>query len=349
MKATCVIGIAGYSGSGKTTLIRKLLPALRKQGLSIGILKHIHHKLKIDMRGKDTDLLYRAGADFVSAHDDVQGFARYRSGAMSLAERIARFPSGLDLILVEGHKDVNVPGIWLQTNTSGGSGRRSGADKRLIVFRDDPQYHVRTLDHILLELERYHTRRPVKAGLLIGGSSSRMGQTKSLLKIKGRTLATRSFGVLSDVSEKTVLLGSGQISGSLYAADRLADVPGVHGPLAGMLSAFRWSPDSAWIISSVDMPLMNKEAWKWLLSQRRPGAWAVLPKIKGSRGVETTGAVYEPMIVEHVESMAADGMVSLQDIAKHKKVITPMIPESLSHAWTNVNTPGEWGKVLRHI
>lgn len=346
MKSVCVIGIAGYSGSGKTTLIRKILPELKRQGLAVGILKHTHHKLAIDVRGKDTDVFYRAGADFVSAHDDLQGFARYRSSDMSLAEHIRRFPSALDLIIVEGHKDTNLSGIWLETGSADGCTARSGSDKRRVVCRDDPGYYANVLIHIQQELERFHLQRPVNAGLLIGGRSSRMGQPKSLLKMKGRTLAARSFGMLADVSEKRVLLGSGQVPGSLRLADRLADAPGVHGPLAGMLSAFRWSPDSAWIISSVDMPLMNKEAWKWLLSQRKPGAWAVLPKIKGSRGVETTGAIYEPMIFEHVEALAADGRASLQEIAKHGKVITPVIPESLSRAWANVNTPGEWGKIL---
>jgi len=348
MKAICIIGITGYSGSGKTTLIRKLLPELKRQGLAVGILKHIHHKLNIDTKGKDTDYFYRAGADFVSAHDDVQGFARYRNSDMSLAARIRRFPPALDLIIVEGHKDSNMPGIWLEAKASGGKTKRSSSGNRAIVFRDDPEYHLKVLIHIWRELERFHSQRPVKAGLLIGGKSLRMGMPKALLKIKGRTMAARSFDMLSAVSEKTVLLGSGLIPRSLHAADRLADLPDVHGPLAGMLSAFRWAPDSAWIISSVDMPLMNKEAWEWLLSQRKPGAWAVLPKIRGSRGVETTGAVYEPMIFEHAESLAAEGIASLQEIAKHGKVITPVIPESLSLAWSNVNTPGEWKKILCH-
>src|SRR4030066_695572 len=92
MNAICIIGIAGYSGSGKTTLIRKILPELKKQGLSVGVLKHIHHKLNIDIRGKDTDHFYRAGADFVLAHDSQQGFARYRNSDMSLKALIGRFP-----------------------------------------------------------------------------------------------------------------------------------------------------------------------------------------------------------------------------------------------------------------
>lgn len=348
MNSICIIGIAGYSGSGKTTLIGKILPELKKQGLSVGVLKHIHHKLNIDIRGKDTDHFYRAGADFVFAHDSQQGFTRCRNSDMSLPGLIGRFPSALDLIIVEGHKDIDLPGIWLETNSSGRKTGKSIPGNRLIVFRDGPEYHLKVLIHIQQELERFHSKRLINAGLLIGGKSTRMGTPKTLLKIKGRTLTARSFDILSAVSEKTVLLGSGHIPKSLYSADRLPDASNVQGPLAGMLSAFRWAPDSAWVISSVDMPLMHKDAWEWLLGQRKPGAWAVLPKIRGTKGVETTGAVYEPMLFAHVESLAMKGTAKLQEIARHPKVMTPLVPAALAFAWKNINTVTEWQEALAH-
>jgi molybdopterin-guanine dinucleotide biosynthesis protein MobB len=345
MHASCVLAISGYSGSGKTTLIRKILPELKKQGLSVGVLKHIHHKLNIDIRGKDTDHFYRAGADFVFAHDSQQGFARCRNSDMSLSDLIGRFPSALDLIIVEGHKDINIPGIWLETKAIGERPGSKIKNSRTVIFRDDPEYQQQVITYIRHELEKHQSALPLNAGLLIGGKSSRMGTPKSLLKIKGRTLAARSFDTLAAVTRNTVLLGSGELPRSLLSADRLCDIPDLKGPLSGMLSAFRWSPDSAWVISSVDMPLMHKGAWEWLLNQRKPGIWAVMPKIRGSKGVETTGAVYEPMIFDHIESLAGNGNAKLQDIARHPKVITPIIPDPLVEAWKNVNTLVEWTKV----
>ncbi len=346
MNSLCIIGISGFSGSGKTTLIKKILPELKKQGLFVGVLKHIHHKLNIDIRGKDTDQFYRAGADCVFAHDSRQGFARYRSADENLSDLVRKFPAALDLIIVEGHKDIDVPGIWLGAKAAGERTVSKIHNTKTVIFRDDPEYQQQVLMYIRHELNRHHSTRPINAGLLIGGKSSRMETPKSLLKIKGRTLVARSFDTLSAVTKNIVLLGSGQLPKSLLSADRLSDVPELKGPMAGMLSAFRWSPDSAWLISSVDMPLMRREAWQWLLAQRQPGAWAVLPKIRGSKGVETTGAVYEPMIFDHIESLAGNGNAKLQDIAAHPKVITPIIPDSLVKAWKNVNTPGEWKKVI---
>ncbi len=344
-----MIGIAGHSGSGKTTLIREILPELKKQGLAVCVLKHSHHKLTIDASGKDTDLFFRAGADFVAAHDAEQGFMRYHAGDMSIWEHTGKLPAALDLVIVEGHKEINLPGIWLKKNGYRTDDETAECRYRKVIFRDDPDHVHKVLACIRQELERFQSKLTVMAGLLIGGRSSRMGRPKTLLKIKGRTLAESIFASLCDVSAKTVLLGSGVLPESLSSADRLPDIPGLKGPLAGMLSAFRWSPESAWLISSVDMPGMHKEAWKWLLRQRRPGVWAVLPRIRGSRGVETTGAVYEPMIFEHIGNLAAEGIASLQPIAGHRKVITPVIPDELCSAWANVNTPEEWRRIVRPL
>ncbi|HWR58315.1 MAG TPA: molybdopterin-guanine dinucleotide biosynthesis protein B, partial [Thermodesulfovibrionales bacterium] len=299
MLPVCTVALSGFSGSGKTTLITRILPELKKQGLSVGVLKHIHHKLNVDIKGKDTERFFRAGADFVLAHDAQQCFARHRNSDENLRDMISDFPSALDLIIVEGHKVIDLPGIWLEQKTAKNITAWTGYGNRIVVPRDDPQYHRKVLTYILKELEKFHSERPLMAGLLIGGTSARMGAPKTLLKLKGKTLAERSFDILSAVSGKTVLLGSGKLPRSLDTADRIPDVSGLKGPISGMLSAFRWSRESAWIISSVDMPLMDKKAWEWLLRQRRPGVWAVMPKVQGSKGVETTGAVYEPMIFDH--------------------------------------------------
>ncbi len=346
MTPVCVVGISGFSGSGKTTLIRKILPKLNKQGLTVGVLKHTHHTLKIDRKGKDTDQIYRAGADIVLAHDDTQGFTRYKNSDRTLADHIRRFPASLDLIIVEGHKDIDLPGIWIEKGTVRKKTEEFSCGKRIVVFRDDPKYDEIVLAFIRKALKRFHSERPLMSGLLIGGKSLRMGTPKALLQIKGSTLVERSLNILSAVSDRVMLLGSGPLPESLDEVDRLPDVLNLEGPVSGLLSAFRWAPGSTWIISSVDMPLMQRAAWEWLLSKRKPGVWAVLPKIRGSRGVETTGAVYEPMIFEHIESLAREGMGKIQDIAQHPKVKTPLIPDSLCHAWHNVNTPHEWEKTI---
>jgi molybdopterin-guanine dinucleotide biosynthesis protein A len=344
MTPACIIAVGGYSGSGKTTLIEGALTELKKDGLYVGVLKQTgHHRLDLDREGKDTDRFFRAGAEIVLASDAHQGFARYPQKNADLRDALRRFPSGLDLILIEGFRDSTLPGVWIEKGKRGKKDSARMTQSRKVLYREEPGYLEQFLAYVHATLQMSHSERPLRAGLLIGGKSRRMGRPKALLRVKGETLMEKSVGTLLSVAGGAVLLGSGEVPVSLETVLRIPDAPGVTGPMAGMLGAFRWDPRSAWIISAVDMPLMEKSAWRWLLGQRQPGAWAVLPRIPGRRYVETTGGCYEPMIFDHIESLAARGKVELQEIARHPKVLTPRVPDAIAHAWKNVNTPEEWG------
>lgn len=342
MTTACIIGLSGYSGTGKTTLLEKALSVLKKEGLSVGILKHAHHRLDFDTKGKDTDRFFKAGADVVLAHDLKQGFARYRKNYDDIDQALKQFPRGLDLIIVEGHKNSHESRVCLKAKKEELPAKK---DIALVLDKSDPDCLKKLLEYIHAELNSVHMKREIAAGLLIGGKSSRMGRPKSLLKKDGKTLVERNYALLSEIADEAVLLGAGLLPLTMTELKKLSDISGVHGPLAGMLSAFRWAPDRTWIISAVDMPLMRKEAWQWLLEQRKPGVWAVLPRVKGKRNVEPTGAVYEPMIFDYVESIAESGVSSLQKITEHPKVISPVIPDHLVAAWKNINTLKEWNDV----
>lgn len=339
----CVIGIGGYSGSGKTTLIERVVKVLKREGLFVGLLKHSHHRLSLDREEKDSGRFYRAGADFVFAHDSQQGFARFPQEDAGPSGALAYFPKGLDIVLVEGHKSSDIPGIWILPGgkKDEGRGALAGLSKE-VIRRDDPKYFEKVMEYIHHEIERFHSGRTLMAGLLVGGRSRRMGMPKAMLKIREETLVERSFNTLARVAARAVFLGSAELPGHMGSADRLADTAGVEGPMAGVLSAFRWSPESAWLISAVDMPFMDTKAWKWVLDQRSPGVWAVLPLLRSGAKAETMAACYEPMIFGHVESLARSGIRTLQKLTEHPKVRTPIVPESLSHAWKNVNTSKEW-------
>lgn len=351
MTSACIIGIGGYSGSGKTTLIEEALVHLKREGLSVGVVKHTaHHKLSPDTEGKDTSRFYRAGADFVFACDSGQVFSRYPHKNADIGHVLSRLPAALDVVLVEGFKDhPGIGRIWLETGIAAGPGIAGEGKTALVLYRDDP-FHVKKLvDYIRQELVDFHSRRTLRAGLLMGGKSVRMGTSKAMLRIGSESLIERSFSVLSGISSGTVLLGSGKIPQTLASAYRLPDAPGIEGPLAGMVSAFRWDPFSTWIISAVDMPLMDDRAWRWLLEQRRPGVWAVLPRINAQSAAETTGACYEPMIFDYVEGLARRGVFRLQAVARHPRVITPCIPPAIADAWKNVNTAAEWKDALSRL
>lgn len=106
-----VVGFAGYSGAGKTTLVERLIPALRRKGLRVSVVKHAHHRFDIDHVGKDTYRHREAGAfEVVVASDKRLALMREFEQPMQLSvhQLIAELDDGVDWVLVEGFKDSDL-------------------------------------------------------------------------------------------------------------------------------------------------------------------------------------------------------------------------------------------------
>ena len=107
-----VIGICGYHNSGKTTLIEKLIRRLRNEGYKIATIKNIPKKFSIDTEGKDTWKHRHAGASVVVASSpDETAFIFKRGMELKEIADILNEIARPDLILVEGHKQAEVPKI----------------------------------------------------------------------------------------------------------------------------------------------------------------------------------------------------------------------------------------------
>src|SRR5690625_2697441 len=101
-----VIGLAGWSGSGKTTLVCKLIPALRKRGLTVSTVKHAHHDFDIDTPGKDSYEHRAAGASevLVSSAKRWALMHELRDAPEPGVEELLSMMSPVDLVIVEGFK-----------------------------------------------------------------------------------------------------------------------------------------------------------------------------------------------------------------------------------------------------
>ncbi len=106
-----VVGFAGDSGSGKTTLVEQLIPALRRRGLRVSVVKHAHHRFDIDHPGKDTHRHRQAGAfEVVVASDRRLALVREyeRPAEPTVHQLLAELYEGVDWVLVEGFKHSNL-------------------------------------------------------------------------------------------------------------------------------------------------------------------------------------------------------------------------------------------------
>jgi len=337
-----VLAVCGFKNSGKTTLIEGVLPLLCARGISVAVVKHDAHGIQFDRPGKDSDRFFRAGANVVIRGANESAARWHPSEAPDLGQTLAMLGASYDLVLVEGHKQTSLPKLWL-LGESETAPPGNVTEIRRILSRDGNRVEI-AVEEITRLLDEAWRSRTVIAGVLVGGSSTRMGSPKQLLDHGGRTLIHCAIDGLGPISSDPVLLGSGRVPDDLSGARRLPDVPGIAGPLSGLIAALRWAPSETWLMVGCDQPLISRHAVDWLLAQRRPGRWAILPRL-GDGPVEPFLAVYEPQSLALLERLARSGAFGPWRIAGHKKVATPDPPADLAACWSNVNTPEEFNRL----
>ncbi len=332
--------ISGYSGSGKTTLIEKLIPELMAEGLTVAVIKHDTHGLNVDRPGKDSDRFFQAGATVI-AHGPNEAFFRVPPArAWDLETAALHLLRSHDIVLVEGHKQTPIPAkIWLRSD-SDEQPPPEARDAVLDLSRTAPRFEL-LCKFLRPWLDRQWLRTPVRAGILIGGRSSRMGRPKHLMLHESRSWLERVTSAVSEQVHSVAILGAGEVPESFDGWPRISDVPGGAGPLAGMRAAMRWDPFASWLFIACDMPLLTSEAISWLLELRAPARWAILPQRANSGQVEPLCAWYDFRAAPLVERLNAPC-----DLARWPHTHLAAIPIDAQRALDNINTEAEAAQVL---
>ncbi len=104
-----LIPVVAWSGTGKTTALEGLIPALRRRGVRVCVIKHDAHTFEVDKPGKDTYRFTAAGAT-AAAIMNPQKWAIMGQGECTLDVLRDRLPE-CDLIFAEGFKYTNRPRI----------------------------------------------------------------------------------------------------------------------------------------------------------------------------------------------------------------------------------------------
>jgi molybdopterin-guanine dinucleotide biosynthesis protein A len=256
----------------------------------------------------------------------------YSGPAECAVPSLIRLLRDFDIIFVDGCRDPQLTRVMLQADTID-----EVHDLHLGDFVQTPEGAVQG---IIEDVKTKLAARPVWACILIGGKSSRMGQPKHLLA--GRSGRSWLEGMVETVQPHVTgvaLSGNGDVPKSLTSYVRLPDIPGVAGPLTGLLAAMRWQPDVSWLLLACDMPEVTTESIGWLLAQASPGSWGSVPAIGGKRGVEPLFARYEPQAAAIFEQLALAGVRRISRIAESDRIKVVQVPEYLQRAWRNVNTP----------
>jgi molybdopterin-guanine dinucleotide biosynthesis protein A len=339
-----LVAVCGRTGSGRTTLIDAVVPRLVSRGLRVAVVEHETHGAPPGRPGRASERLLSAGADVVLGHPgDVA--RRFVPGAVTDLESVVdALHRSHDVVLVEGHQRTPLPKVWCASETEGEPPDHT--DSVMAVLPWDAERRDLFEQVIMESVETAHRQRPVFGGLLVGGAGHRMGRPKQMLTAGRRTLAEIAAESVASAAARILLLGAGEVAPALDDVPRLPDAPGLKGPLAGLASALRWAPQATWLVAACDMPWIVPRAVEWLLSQRQPGRWAVLPRTADGR-VQPLLAVYEPQAAHLVEGLIRSGNSAPRLLADHDAVATPAVPEELERHWSNVNTPQQWDRINR--
>ena len=109
MRLPRIVALSGPSGSGKTRLLARLIPELARRGVTVAVLKNTRHDHPFDRRGKDTEVLRRAGA-VAAAIEGPGGMAWFGPPAGGLRAMARRMPP-VGLLLAEGFRAEPVPRV----------------------------------------------------------------------------------------------------------------------------------------------------------------------------------------------------------------------------------------------
>ncbi len=146
-----IIGVVAYSGTGKTTLLVKLLERFKQRGYRVAVVKHAHHKFDIDVPGKDSYELRKAGASQMLVGSSRRWALVAETGGTEeprLDDLLRHLDQdALDFILVEGFKTETFPKIELH---------RPGLGHPVLCVNDDSFVAIATDATLPVE-----PRRPV--------------------------------------------------------------------------------------------------------------------------------------------------------------------------------------------
>ena len=116
---------------------------------------------------------------------------------------------------------------------------------------------------------------PLKGLVLAGGKSTRMNRDKGKIDYHGKEQRLYMHDLLSKLSTGSFLsIRAEQLDEFSSDKQTIEDVYVGLGPYGAILSAFQKDPNTAWLVTACDQPLLNEETLKYLISKRNPSKLA---------------------------------------------------------------------------
>lgn len=189
------------------------------------------------------------------------------------------------------------------------------------------------------------SQTPIKALILTGGKSSRMGTDKYLLNIHDKPQYQHLYSILEASGLETYVSCSTSQNHTIPSHYRkIVDMVPEIGPMGGLHSAMSFDNKSAWLVIACDLINVNIETISLLVKEWDDSHDVLCFKRKKSDFYETTLAIYSSKCKSRIEQCVEKESYSMQRLLKKCKIkVLTLNDESLLK---NVNSrsdlnPGE--------
>lgn len=210
----------------------------------------------------------------------------------------------------------------------------------------------------------------MRAFLLAGGRSRRMGRDKAQLELAGQPLAAHMLGKLAGLGLEATLCGNRpdlQHFAPILPDPKLPGGETTAGPIAGILSALEASDSVLNLFLAVDMPAIPADFLSWMIDRgKRTQAAITLPIVTGRE--QPLCAIYHrdlaPGVRRSIESGEHRVLPALHSAVREAHSIDVFdvesivsagaihpIPSGLPHQWfRNLNSPRDFARyVVSHL
>ncbi len=192
-----------------------------------------------------------------------------------------------------------------------------------------------------------HGRLASVTGLLLaGGQSRRMGRDKRFLELEGSTLFARALSVLDDLfPEVLVSVADALPEGTEVAHRVVSDMIPNCAALGGLYTGLSLATHPRVFVAACDMPLLTAPVIRAMV-ERDPEADVVMARLP--QGLQPMHAVYSKRCLPHLEAMAREGNLKMQELAQREGLVTRIMAEDELSAvesgglsFLNINTPAD--------
>ncbi|MCL4106690.1 UNVERIFIED_CONTAM: hypothetical protein GTU68_048134 [Idotea baltica] len=185
--------------------------------------------------------------------------------------------------------------------------------------------------------------KPLKALVLAGGKSERMGKDKGGIDYHGKGQAEYMYDMLQEMGIETYISCRSDQSDQYKNKAQIHDTFIGLGPFGAIASACMSDPNAAWIVIPCDLPLLENKHIETLTSKRNPYKYATAFLNNFTQFPEPLISIWEPKIYQRMLCFLSQGYSCPRKVLINSDV--ELIYTENQDFMMNINTPEEMKKV----